>query len=83
MIQYNNKNKLEKYLKLFDVCHFHYRYNSSGKSLLTSYLLEGDNSNDITPISINLDPGVSILPYEPDVDVRDFIHIYSIMENII
>ena len=53
----------------------------SGKSLLTSNLLEWYNSNDITPISINLDPGVSILPYEPDVDVRDFIDIYSIMEN--
>ena len=53
----------------------------SGKSLLTSNLLEWYNSNDITPISINLNPGVSILPYEPDVDVRDFIDIYSIMEN--
>jgi GTPase SAR1 family protein len=41
----------------------------SGKSLLTSNLLEWYNSNDITPISINLDPGVSMLPYEPDVDV--------------
>jgi GPN-loop GTPase len=53
----------------------------SGKSLLTSNLLEWYNSNDTTPISINLDPGVSMLPYEPDVDVRDFIDIYSIMEN--
>lgn len=53
----------------------------SGKSLLTSNLLEWYNSNDISPISINLDPGVANLPYNPDVDVRDFIDIYSIMEN--
>jgi GTPase SAR1 family protein len=53
----------------------------SGKSLLTSNLLEWYNSNDVTPISINLDPGVSNLPYNPDVDVREFIDIYSIMEN--
>jgi GPN-loop GTPase len=53
----------------------------SGKSLLTSNLLEWYNNNDFTPISINLDPGVTNLPYNPDVDVRDFIDIYSIMEN--
>jgi GTPase SAR1 family protein len=53
----------------------------SGKSLLTSNLLEWYNSNDVSPISINLDPGVANLPYNPDVDVRDFIDIYSIMEN--
>lgn len=53
----------------------------SGKSLLTSNLLQWYNSNDIMPISINLDPGVVSLPYDPDVDVREFIDIYSIMEN--
>lgn len=53
----------------------------SGKSLLTSNLLEWYNSNDTSPISVNLDPGVANLPYNPDVDVRDFIDIYSIMEN--
>jgi GPN-loop GTPase len=53
----------------------------SGKSLLTSNLLKWYNSNGITPISINLDPGVTNLPYDSDIDVRDFIDIYSIMEN--
>jgi GTPase SAR1 family protein len=51
----------------------------SGKSLLTSNLLKWYNSNGITPISINLDPGVTNLPYDSDIDVRDFIDIYSIM----
>src|SRR4029078_1884595 len=53
----------------------------SGKSLLTSNLLKWYNSNGITPISINLDPGVTNLRYDTDIDVRDFIDIYSIMEN--
>lgn len=53
----------------------------SGKSLLTSRLLEWYNNNDVSPISINLDPGVSKLPYEPDIDVREFIDFYSIMDD--
>ncbi len=44
----------------------------SGKTLLTSRLLEWYHNNDVSPISINLDPGVSSLPYDPDIDVRDF-----------
>lgn len=53
----------------------------SGKSLLTSRLLEWYHSSNQVPISINLDPGVSNLPYDPDIDVRDFIDFYSIMQD--
>lgn len=53
----------------------------SGKSLLTARLLEWYHSHDLSPISINLDPGVSKLQYDPDVDVRDLIDFYSIMED--
>lgn len=53
----------------------------SGKSFLTARLLEWYHSNDASPIAINLDPGVEKLPYDPDVDVREFIDIYSIMDN--
>lgn len=53
----------------------------SGKSLLTARLLEWYHSNDVAPISINLDPGVSKLYYEPDIDVRELIDYYSIMED--
>ena len=53
----------------------------SGKTLLTSRLLEWYNNNDVSPISINLDPGVSSLPYDPDIDVREFIDFYSIMDD--
>src|ERR1044071_8462872 len=53
----------------------------SGKSLLTARLLEWYNSHDLSPISVNLDPGVSKLQYDPDVDVRELIDFYSIMED--
>jgi len=53
----------------------------SGKSLLTDRLLEWYHSYDVSPISVNLDPGVSKLQYDPDVDVRDLIDYYSLMED--
>lgn len=53
----------------------------SGKSLLTARLLEWYHSNEVAPISINLDPGVSKLQYDPDIDVREFIDFYSIMDD--
>src|SRR5437762_5120953 len=53
----------------------------SGKSLLTSRLLQWYVDRKSFPISINLDPGVVNLPYEPDVDVRDYIDINTLMET--
>lgn len=53
----------------------------SGKSLLTSKLLQWYRDNNAFPIALNLDPGAITLPYEPDVDVRDHIDIVTLMEN--
>lgn len=53
----------------------------SGKSLLTSRLLQWYRDNGTYPIALNLDPGVASLPYQPDVDVRDFIDIGTLMDN--
>lgn len=53
----------------------------SGKSLLTSRLLQWYKDNNVYPIALNLDPGVLSLPYEPDVDVRDYIDISTIMDS--
>lgn len=53
----------------------------SGKSLLTSRLLQWYRDNNAFPISLNLDPGVVNLPYDPDVDVRDYIDIATLMES--
>lgn len=53
----------------------------SGKSLLTSKLIQRYRDNGTYPISINLDPGAVSLPYDPDVDVRDYIDIAALMES--
>jgi GTPase SAR1 family protein len=53
----------------------------SGKSLLTSRLLEWYKENNSYPVALNLDPGTVSLPYEPEVDVRDYIDISTLMES--
>ena len=56
----------------------------SGKSFLTGAFLQWleTNSTDYTNIiTVNFDPGVLNLSYSPDVDCRDFIDIYDIMEK--
>lgn len=53
----------------------------SGKSLLTSRLLQWYRDTGAYPVTLNLDPGVVTLPYEPDIDVRDYIDIGTLMES--
>jgi GTPase SAR1 family protein len=53
----------------------------SGKSLLTSRLLQWYKENNAYPVALNLDPGAVSLPYEPEVDVRDYIDISTLMES--
>src|SRR6266487_288803 len=40
-----------------------------GKSLLAARLLQWYKDNPSFPVTLNLDPGVINLPYEPDVDI--------------
>ena len=53
----------------------------SGKSLLTSRLLQWYRDRGAFAATLNLDPGVASLPYEPDIDVRDLIDIGTLMDN--
>jgi len=53
----------------------------AGKSLLTSKIKEYYAKNATFPITLNLDPGVASLPYSPDIDVRDYVDINSLMEQ--
>jgi GTPase SAR1 family protein len=53
----------------------------SGKSLLCSTLLPWYSDKGATVASINLDPGASNLPYEPDIDIRDYIDLAAVMQN--
>jgi len=53
----------------------------SGKSLLTSKLLEYYTKNGAFASVLNLDPGVENLPYTCDIDVRDYVDIVAIMQK--
>jgi GTPase SAR1 family protein len=53
----------------------------AGKSLLTASLMSWYHEKSQNAITVNLDPGVVALPYEPDVDVRTMIDIQQIMNS--
>ena len=53
----------------------------SGKSLLTSMLSNWLKVAKQDVATVNLDPGVMTLPYNPDFDIRDYINITKLMEE--
>ena len=46
---------------------------------MKDYIINRDP--EISAITVNLDPGVRIMPYVPDIDIRDFIVLEEIMEE--
>jgi GTPase SAR1 family protein len=53
----------------------------SGKSLLVASFSEYLRSTEQNAITLNLDPGATALPYNPDVDVRAYVNIDDLMEK--
>jgi len=53
----------------------------SGKSTLTSVLKKWYDERESNCVTLNLDPGAFKLPYEPDVDIRNYVNIEQIMEE--
>ena len=53
----------------------------SGKSTLTSCFKEWFKLRGLDAVLVNLDPGAENLPYEPDVDIRDWISLEEVMET--
>jgi GTPase SAR1 family protein len=53
----------------------------SGKSTLTYNFQQWINQRGLDAIAVNLDPGAENLPYEPDVDIRDWISLKEIMDS--
>jgi GTPase SAR1 family protein len=53
----------------------------SGKSRLTAAYSEWLKLSKQDVAIVNLDPGVSTLPYSPEVDVRDYVDVGNIMEE--
>ncbi|MBN1390423.1 MAG: ATP/GTP-binding protein [Candidatus Thermoplasmatota archaeon] len=52
-----------------------------GKSTFTAAAARWLDSNDYSVQTVNLDPGADALPYEPEVDVRDWVTLADIMEE--
>ena len=53
----------------------------SGKSSLVQAFSEWLNSNNINSIIVNLDPGADFIPYQADVDIRDWVHLDEMMRT--
>lgn len=53
----------------------------SGKTTLTNEFKNWMTREGFQAVTVNLDPGVSNLPYNPDIDVRDWISINDIMDQ--
>jgi len=53
----------------------------SGKSTLTNTYKEWLRLRGLDSITVNLDPGAENLPYEPDVDIRDWISLKEVMKT--
>jgi GPN-loop GTPase len=53
----------------------------AGKSTLAERFHEWTNVKGIDSILVNLDPGAENLPYDPDVDIRDWISLKEVMES--
>ena len=53
----------------------------SGKSFLTSALADRMRKEKQKVVTLNLDPGVVSLPYSPEIDIRDYITIDTVMKE--
>jgi len=53
----------------------------SGKSTLVSVLESTFQKYKKYAILVNLDPGAEELPYQPTVDIRNFISLNDVMKN--
>jgi len=51
----------------------------TGKSTLTGAYIDWLRSQDQDVLSLNLDPGVTSLPYNPDIDARNYVDIQQLM----
>lgn len=53
----------------------------SGKSRFTAGLHRWLRQQGLDAVTVNLDPGAESLPYQPDVDIRDWIRLIDVMDE--
>jgi len=54
----------------------------SGKSTLTQTFKQWMELRSVDAVTVNLDPGAENLPYNPDVDIRDWISLKEVMISL-
>lgn len=52
-----------------------------GKSTLTKEFKLWNEMNGFQTVTVNLDPGAEDLPYDPDIDIRDWISLSDVMKE--
>jgi GTPase SAR1 family protein len=52
-----------------------------GKTTITAAFSEWLQTQGYDSVTVNLDPGAETLPYEPEVDIRDWVKLSDIMEE--
>ncbi len=53
----------------------------SGKTALTQAFHEWLKERGLDVVLVNLDPGVELLPYAPEIDVREWVNVPDVMEK--
>ena len=53
----------------------------SGKSTLVGAYKQWLDSNGVDSIAVNMDPGAESLPYDPDIDIREWISLDEVMSE--
>jgi GPN-loop GTPase len=53
----------------------------SGKSSLVYAFQQWMTLQGLDCVTINLDPGAEFIPYEPDIDIRDWVKVSEVMED--
>src|SRR5208337_3372629 len=53
----------------------------TGKSALTGAYIDWLRSQDQDVLALNLDPGATSLPYNPDIDARNYVDIQQLMRD--
>ncbi len=53
----------------------------SGKSSLVGSFRAWMEEQSLDCMTVNLDPGADFIPYQPDVDIRDWVHLDEVMRD--
>ncbi|AGE71215.1 GTPase [Sulfolobus acidocaldarius N8] len=79
IIKVFNSNKLLRLKEMYFI--FVLGTAGSGKTTLVKALQDYLLNNELDTAIINLDPAVEVLPYKPDIDAREYVDVYDVMNK--